>query len=151
MTKFFYPELSHEVIGCAIEVHKALGFGLPEICYKNALLLALTDRQIQAESEVKFKVHFKERLVGYYKADIVVERKMILELKVADQITSKHQSQLLVYLKLANLRVGYVLTPLCYLALCMQSGWFANMLLEKQRLITDAWASSGAARNDQPL
>jgi GxxExxY protein len=110
------------VIGCGIAVHKALGFGLPEICYKKALMLELAEKNIQAESEKRFDVIYKNKQVGYYYADIVIENKIILELKVADAITSKHTSQLLIYLKLANIKVGYVFN-------------FGNLLLENQRLI----------------
>lgn len=122
MSTFFYPDLSYTVVGCALEVHKTLGYGLPEICYQNALMLELDGRGIQAESEVRFDVSYKGKPVGYFKADIVVERKIILELKVAASIIPKHKGQLLHYLKLGHLKVGYIFN-------------FANLLLEKERLI----------------
>ena len=122
MSNYLFSKLSYDVIGCAINVHKTLGFGLPEICYKNALMIEFADYGINAESEVQFEVPYKNKLVGYYKADIVVEHKMILELKVSDYITPKHISQLLVYLKLSNIKLGYVFN-------------FGNKILDKQRLI----------------
>lgn len=59
MSSFFFSDLSYRVIGCAIKVHKTLGFGLPEICYKNALMIELSKQNIQAESEVRFDVVYE--------------------------------------------------------------------------------------------
>lgn len=122
MSKLFFSDLSYKIVGCAIEVHKTLGHGFPEICYKNALMLEFAERNIQAESEVRFDVSYKGKPVGYFRADIVVERKIILELKVCESIILKHKGQLLNYLKLGHVKVGYIFN-------------FANLLLEKERLI----------------
>ncbi|MCG8572220.1 MAG: GxxExxY protein [Spirochaetes bacterium] len=93
MSNYLYPELSTTIIGASITVHRSLGFGLNEQCYKNALMIELKKLNMQALLEVRYDVKYQDELVGYYLADIVVENKIILELKVTETINTKHVSQ----------------------------------------------------------
>ena len=105
----YEKELSDEIIGAAIEVHKSLGNGFLEKVYENALMLELKSRNIKAHNQTKIEVKYKNQIVGEYFADIVVEDKIILELKVCDKIHGIHQAQLINYLKATSRKVGYVL------------------------------------------
>jgi len=122
MTKLLYPDLSYKLIGCAIKVHKTLGIGLPEHCYQKALLLELNDNDIRTISEVQHKVYYNNQVVGTFRSDIIVDNKIILELKSADKMHDAFTAQLLNYMRITGLKVGYILN-------------FGNLLLDKKRLI----------------
>lgn len=106
-----YPdkELTEKIIGAAFEVHNTLGMGFLEKVYQNALIKELRLRGYQAEPEAKIPVYYKEELVGDYSADILVERRIILELKALSALTSEHEAQLLNYLKATRLKVGLLI------------------------------------------
>ena len=105
----YEKELSDEIIGAAIEVHKSLGNGFVEKVYENALMLELKSRNTKAQNQTKIEVHYKDQIVGEYFADIVVKDKIILELKVCDRIHDIHQAQLINYLKATSMKVGYII------------------------------------------
>ena len=88
------------------EVNKVLGPGFLEKVYENALLIELKRRGIAAKSQVPIKVFYKENVVGEYIADILVEDKVIVELKTVEIIDKIHEAQLLNYLKATGMRVG---------------------------------------------
>ena len=90
--------LAHRVIGCAIDVHKALGPGFPESVYEEAMSIALTDAGISFERQPAINVFFRERLVGQGKLDLWVEKKLVVELKAVDEIHPKHKAQAKAYL-----------------------------------------------------
>ena len=104
----YCKELSKNIIGAAIEVHKVLGNGFLEKVYENALLKELTTRGIKAKSQVPINIEYKGSSVGEYYADIFVEDKIILELKVCKAIEDIHKAQLLNYLKGTGIKVGYL-------------------------------------------
>ena len=109
MNDIYYKELSDKVIGLAIEVHKILGNGFLEKVYENALLYELRNNGIRVESQVPVPVKYKGNHVGEYFCDLLVEEKIIIELKVAKDIDPIHEAQLLHYLKATNLKVGYII------------------------------------------
>ena len=92
--------------GAVFEVNRVLGPGFLEKVYENALLIELKKRGITAESQVLIKVCYKENVVGEYIADILVEGKVIVELKTVETIDKIHEAQLLNYLKATGIRVG---------------------------------------------
>lgn len=104
-----HAELTEKVIGAFYDVYNELGFGFLERVYHNAMLVALADLGLQAESDVPLQVFFRGRLVGDYVADIFVERCVILELKAADDLSPANDSQLLNYLKASPAEVGLLL------------------------------------------
>lgn len=105
----FEKELCDVVIGCAIEVHKALGSSYMEKLYERALLIELSQSNIHAVSQVPLQVSYKNYVIGDYKLDIVVEDKVILELKACSKIIPVHEAQLLQYLAATGLHVGYII------------------------------------------
>jgi len=92
--------------GAVFEVNKVLGPGFLEKVYENALLIELKKRGLKAESQVPVKVFYKENVVGEYIADILVEGKVIVELKTVETIDKIHEAQLLNYLKATGIQVG---------------------------------------------
>ena len=92
--------------GAVFEVNRVLGPGFLEKVYENALLIELKKQGIKAESQVLIKVCYKENVVGEYIADILVEGKVIVELKTVETIDKIHEAQLLNYLKATGMRVG---------------------------------------------
>ncbi len=110
MVKEIYEkELSYKIIGCAIQVHKALGSGYMEKLYERALLVELAENGLKAESQVPVQVHYKNILIGDYKMDMIVENKVIIELKACSKIIPVHEAQLIQYLCASGFRIGYVI------------------------------------------
>ena len=102
--------LSNAIIGAAIEVHKILGPGLLEHVYRDALVYELRLRGFKAESEAVIPVVYKGvKLELAFRADIIVENEIILELKATDKITPVFKKQLLTYLKLSGKRLGLLM------------------------------------------
>jgi GxxExxY protein len=100
-------ELTRQIIGAAIEVHRALGPGLLESAYEECFCRELSLRNLRFRRQVEIPVEYKGvKLDCGYRADIVVEGAVILELKCVDQIAPIHEAQLLTYLRLTKLPVG---------------------------------------------
>jgi len=103
-------ELTEEILGAAIEVHKILGPGLLESAYEECLCHELKLRGLQFRRQVDLPVEYKGlKLDCGSRLDIVVEDAVILELKCAERIEAVHQAQLLTYLKLTGKKVGFIL------------------------------------------
>ena len=103
-------ELSNEIIGAAIEVHRNLGPGLLESAYEECLCYELAHRGIKYERQKLLPVAYKgTKLDCGYRLDVVVNELVVLELKAVDQIQPIHSAQLLTYLKLSNLKLGILI------------------------------------------
>lgn len=109
MSELLYKELSYAVVGAAMEVHKVLGAAFLESVYQRALAYELTIRNIPFEEQKRLDVQYKGQTVGEYKADFVVDDKIILEIKAASAIVSEHESQALNYLAAAGYRLAIIL------------------------------------------
>ncbi|UJS18260.1 MAG: GxxExxY protein [Candidatus Jettenia sp.] len=100
-----FDNLSNRVIGLAIEVHKELGPGLLESTYKQCLAYELSQVQIKFLLEVELPVQYKEISVSCgYRIDLLIENKLIVELKSVDEVHPIHEAQLLTYMKLVKIR-----------------------------------------------
>jgi len=106
---FLYVDITREIIGAAFAVYKEFGYGFLEKVYENALLIELADRNLKAESQKPVDVAYKGRVVGKYLADIIVEDKVLVELKAEKAYNPKHEAQLIHYLKATNLKVGLLI------------------------------------------
>ena len=104
-----YQELTETILGCCFEVMNELGVGFLESVYKNALLIALREKGLKVDVEKRFEVIFRERKIGLYIADLVVEEKVIIELKCCESLLGEHQAQLINYLKVSNILVGLLI------------------------------------------
>jgi len=103
-------DLTGEVIGAAIEVHKALGPGLLESAYEECLCRELELRKIFFERQKELPVEYKGvKLDCGYRLDILVENRLIVELKACESLQPIHEAQLLTYLKLTGIKVGLLI------------------------------------------
>ena len=103
-------EITKTIIGAAIEVHKSLGPGLLESVYEECLFYELTLRELTVNRQVKLSVNYKEvKLDIGYRLDLLVENKVVVELKVVDKFMPIHDAQLLTYMKLVNCSVGLLI------------------------------------------
>ena len=101
--------LSKRVIECAFEVSNQLGAGFLESVYENALCVELEQQGIAYHQQKQLKVIYKGRDVGTFVADLVVEDKLLVELKVASQLVHAHKAQVMNYLKATGLPVALLL------------------------------------------
>ena len=104
-----YKDLSYQIIGCCMAVQKSIGPGLLEQPYHNALYYELLASGLHVQYNAPFNVVYRGYTVGEYFADLVVEGKIILELKSVKALTEVHQAQLINYLRISGCRVGYLL------------------------------------------
>ncbi len=102
-------EITEKVIGCAIEVHRALGPGLLEQVYEMALCRELELGRIAFRRQIEVPVTYKGADVGSYRVDILVEEKVILEIKSVERFDRVFEAQLLTYLKVTGKRVGLLI------------------------------------------
>lgn len=106
-----YPhkELTEQIIGAAIEVHKELGPGFLEKVCENALKIELTNKGLEFASQVPIPVSYKGQVIGSYYADLVVARTVVCEIKAVDNLIPIHESQLIHYLKATGYKIGLLL------------------------------------------
>ena len=102
-------DLTEGVIGSAFEVANALGSGFLEKVYERALIRELSLRGLSAKAQVSFPVCYKGQHVGEYAADLVVEEKLIVELKCVEHFSNEHMAQCINYLKASGLRVALLI------------------------------------------
>jgi GxxExxY protein len=121
-TEVLFKELSYKLVGLAMEVHKKLGPGFLEKVYENSMLVLLRKNNIAAKPQEPINVFFEGEKVGEYFADILVEDKIILELKTVDALSDVHRAQALNYLKATNIRLAIILN-------------FKNESLEYERIV----------------
>ena len=107
--KILYKDLSYKIVGLAMQVYNKLGYGFLEKVYENALMVLLRREGIKAEQQTPGTVYFEGQAVGDYYADILVEDKIILELKSVEEIINTHISQALNYLKATGLQLAIIL------------------------------------------
>lgn len=119
---FLEKELSYKILGAAMHVHSELGNGFLENVYQNALTIRMKEIGINVETQKQIKVYYHGKEVGHYIADLIIEKKIILELKTVRKINENHAAQLMNYLKACKIQIGYILN-------------FANQKLEYRRFI----------------
>ena len=106
---FRHSELSKKVIAAAYDVHNELGHGFLEKVYKNALAVRLDECGIKCVLEMPLKVTYHDREVGEYYADMVVEDKIVVEVKAVTKLEPIHEVQLVNYLKAAGMGLGLLM------------------------------------------
>jgi GxxExxY protein len=108
-SSYKHSELTDTIIGVFYEVYNELGFGFLESVYRKALKLSLEEKELKVEAEVPVPVFFRGINVGDFRADLVVNRLILLELKTAETIVVAHEAQLLNYLRATTLELGLIL------------------------------------------
>lgn len=104
-----YEELTEKIIGCAFTVYNTLGFGFLESVYENSFAIELKKADLKVEQQKPIKVYYNEQCVGEFKADVIVDDLIILELKSVQAIKKEFEVQLVNYLTATMKPVGLVL------------------------------------------
>ncbi len=117
-----YKDLSYEIIGIAMKIHRDLGGGFLEKVYENAFSLLLEKSDISFEVQKELDILYYDKIIGRYIADLIVEDKIIVELKTVDKITEIHLAQTINYLKISNKKLGLIIN-------------FKNKSLEYRRVV----------------
>jgi GxxExxY protein len=107
--EFLYKELTSDILDAAFKVHNALGCGLLEKVYGNALAWEMKLRNRKVEAQREYRLIYREKEVGLYYADLVIEGSVIVEVKSVESLDDIHRAQLINYLKLSGLRVGLLI------------------------------------------
>jgi len=104
-----HEQLTGKILEASFEVIRELGAGFLEGVYQNALFIALRQKGIKAEARVPLLVRFRGEVVGEYYADLLVDDKVIVELKAVKLLAPEHQAQLINYLKATGIEVGLLI------------------------------------------
>ena len=104
-----HRELTEKIIGVFYEVYNELGHGFLESVYEEAMAVALPQAELKLERQVPLRVTFRGAVVGDFRADLLVDNAVLLELKAAREIEPVHEAQLLNYLRATQIEVGLVL------------------------------------------
>ena len=104
-----HESITQEIIGSFYKVHNSLGFGFLEKVYENAMVIELEKSGLSVQRQHKIDVYYEEKMVGVYYADLLIEGKVIIELKACSILMPEHEAQLLNYLKATNIEVGLLL------------------------------------------
>ena len=105
-----FDQLSNQVIGCAIEVHRTLGPGLLESAYRQCLAYELSRMDVRFEMEKSIVIDYKGIAIqNGFRADLIVEEKLLLELKSVERLLAIHETQILTYMKLAKVATGLLI------------------------------------------
>jgi len=107
--KFLYGDLSDKIIELAIKAHKKLGPGFIEKIYEKALLYELKKADIECVNQAIIRVQYDKIELGEQRIDLMVENKIIVELKCVSELNKIHMAQMLSYLKATNKKVGLIL------------------------------------------
>jgi len=107
--RYQFEELSKKIIGAAIEVHRELGPGFLEYIYEEALKIELSEYNLNYDSQKEIKIKYLGTEIGMHRLDLLVENKIIVELKAVKEFTDIHFAQLRSYLKATGLKTGLLL------------------------------------------
>jgi GxxExxY protein len=106
MQEHHLSDLTEIILGTCFDVMNELGSGFLESVYKNALFIALQAKGLYVETEKRFVVMFRDRQIGTFNADLVVNNAVIIELKCCEALCGEHQAQVINYLKTSGIMVG---------------------------------------------
>ena len=103
-----FPRESYEIKAACIAVHETLGCGFLEKVYENALAIELRKRGFEVRLQAPFRVSYDGELVGEYAVDVLVDEKLVIEIKATERDDPRHQAQLINYLKASGLPLGFL-------------------------------------------
>jgi GxxExxY protein len=109
--KYNYPHehITEVIIACFYKVYNTLGYGFLEKVYENAMVIELRNQGLLVKSQHKITVYYESSVVGEYVTDIIVEEKVVVEIKASEYLMHQHECQLLNYLKATRIEVGLLL------------------------------------------
>lgn len=102
-------DVTEAIIGCAIEVHNALGPGLLESVYESALCIEFAEQDVAYQRQVGVPLYYKGHLLSEHRPDLVVAERVVVEVKCVEHVLPIHKAQVLTYLRVLNLHTGLVL------------------------------------------
>jgi GxxExxY protein len=105
-TNIIYPNLSYQITGAVFEVHKKLGPGFLESVYQKALIQELSGRGMNVETEKVVDLKYKDKKIGTHRLDLVIEHRVVVELKTVESFSIHHKAQLTSYLKASGYKLG---------------------------------------------
>lgn len=123
---YLYSDITSIIIKAYYKVYNKLGYGFLEKVYQNALLLELTALGLQCEAASVVDVFYDKAKIGYYVADIIVNKCVVIEIKAAEYLVDAHEAQLINYLKATNIEVGMLLN-------------FGKIAQFKRKVLTKRW------------
>lgn len=109
MADLLYKKITDDILKVYYDIYNQLGYGFLEKVYQNAMFFELKSKGYKVEAQKPIKVYFKNQLVGEYNADLLVDDKIIIELKACEVLMNVHVAQLMNYLKATKIEVGLLL------------------------------------------
>ena len=106
---FKFSDVTNLIIKAYYNVYNTLGFGFLEKVYENSMMIELKNLGLNCSNQIAIKVNYKDKIVGDYYADIIVNNSVIIELKAAKSLCEEHEIQLVNYLKATNMEVGLLI------------------------------------------
>ena len=107
--EYKYKDLTHKIIGCAMEVHNTLGNGFQEVIYQRALAIELSNAGLNFQRELEMPINYKEEHIGTRRVDFLVEDLIMVELKAITELDKVHLAQALNYLEAYKLEIGLLI------------------------------------------
>jgi GxxExxY protein len=107
--QYLYVEITRKIIGCAMQVHAALGNGFQEVVYQRSLAIEMHDSGLDFSRELEMPLFYKDTEVGTRRVDFLVEQKVLVELKAISEITLIHHAQIINYLTAYRLDIGLLI------------------------------------------
>ena len=104
-----YGDLTHKIIGCAMEVHKTLGNGFQEVIYQRCLVIEMQYAGIEFEREKEMKIHYRGYEVGKRRVDFFVENIIMVEIKAVIELQDVHLAQAMNYIEAYNTEIGLLI------------------------------------------
>ena len=104
-----HDPLTEQIIGCAIEVHRHLGPGLLEATYEEALCVKFGERGVRYQRQVGVTLFYKGHLIGEHRPDLVVNERVVVEIKSVERLIAVHQAQVQMYMRILRLPVGLLI------------------------------------------
>jgi len=101
--------LTHKIIGCAMQVHSALGNGFQEVIYQRALAIEMTCQHLSYEREMEMPIYYRKEQIGTRRVDFFVEKKVMVELKAIEKLEGVHKAQAINYLEAYNMADGLLI------------------------------------------
>lgn len=108
-TNYKYSDITQRIIGCAMKVHSHFGLGFPEAIYKRSLLIELQNAGLLYQSEIEKDIFYRGHFIGKRRLDIIVEEKVLIELKAISETGKNDHNQIINYLNIFKIEVGLLL------------------------------------------